>query len=108
MVYPKDVANWYGTPEYYTPEMLKQEQYDPKQGDIWRLGCILYMLLTGGYPFVRQIDSLDLQERLKTMFSRIKRGEFNVPKEASDDCKDLIGRMLTVDSKERITLEEIQ
>lgn len=39
-----------GTPLYMAPELIKDVEYDEKV-DVWALGCIVYILLTGSPPF---------------------------------------------------------
>jgi len=39
-----------GSPLYMAPELVKREKYDDKV-DIWALGCIMYLLLSGQTPF---------------------------------------------------------
>lgn len=39
-----------GTPLYMAPELIKDVDYDEKV-DVWALGCIVYILLTGSPPF---------------------------------------------------------
>lgn len=40
----------YGTRFYMAPEIENMEEYDFKI-DIWSLGCCLFFMLTGEYPF---------------------------------------------------------
>ena len=44
-----------GTPYYMAPEMIKQE-YD-QQADMWSIGCIVYLMLTGMPPFNAKEDA---------------------------------------------------
>ena len=39
-----------GSPLYMAPELVKRQVYDEKV-DIWALGCIIYLLLSGQTPF---------------------------------------------------------
>lgn len=40
-----------GSPCYAPPEMLNQEEYDPRKVDIWSSGVLLYAMLHGYLPF---------------------------------------------------------
>jgi serine/threonine protein kinase len=43
-----------GTPMYMAPEILKKEKYDQKV-DIWSIGIISYVMLTGSIPINPQL-----------------------------------------------------
>ena len=77
-----------GTLYYMAPEVIKQN-YNYKC-DIWSVGIILYILLTGKYPF----DSL-VKSRIKT---KIEDGEFDEEnikyKNSSKELKDLLKHLL--------------
>ena len=79
-----------GTLYYMAPEVIKQN-YNYKC-DIWSVGIILYILLTGKYPF----DSL-VKSRIKT---KIEDGEFDEEnikyKNSSKELKDLLKHLLNV------------
>ena len=40
-----------GSKAYAAPEILKGRSYDPKKGDVWAMGVILYIFVTGKMPF---------------------------------------------------------
>uniref|UniRef100_A0A673AAR8 non-specific serine/threonine protein kinase n=1 Tax=Sphaeramia orbicularis TaxID=375764 RepID=A0A673AAR8_9TELE len=67
---------------------------------IWSLGVILYMLVCGVPPFQETNDSETLVMILDCRYS--------IPEHVSDDCKDLISRMLQKDPSRRASLEEIE
>ncbi|XP_032225571.1 calcium/calmodulin-dependent protein kinase type II delta chain isoform X2 [Nematostella vectensis] len=93
-------TGWYGfagTPGYLSPEVLKKEPYG-KPVDLWACGVILYILLVGYPPF--------WDEDQHKLYAQIKTGNYDYPSPewdtVTDEAKDLINMMLTVDQSKRI------
>lgn len=89
-----------GTPYYIAPEVL-QGKYGLKC-DVWSLGVIMYILLSGYLPFGGS-NAADV-------FDKVTKGEYSFTqkewKKVSDEGKDLISHMLQVDTKKRYTAEQ--
>jgi len=47
-----------GKMDYMSPECFDKEEYDPFANDLWCLGVILYMMLTGSHPPIRDKRAL--------------------------------------------------
>lgn len=90
-----------GTPYYIAPEVIKGN-YDLKC-DIWTIGVILYVLLSGCPPFNGDTDEEIMLEILKGNYS------FNISplKGISCDAKDLISMMLRNKPNERPSAIEL-
>ncbi|CAH8432695.1 unnamed protein product [Schistosoma curassoni] len=93
-----------GTPGYLAPEVLMCGYYEdqPPYGqpvDIWACGVIMYTLLAGCPPFWNRKEHL--------MLRQIMEGRFSFPSPEWDDisesAKDLICKILVVDSSVRLT-----
>ena len=90
-----------GTPYFIAPEVLNGNY--GKECDYWSVGVLLYLLVTGIYPF----DSAT--KNRAEVFTKIKTGNYNFPdytSSLSEDCKDLIKHLIVVDRTKRITGEE--
>ncbi|CAD8064456.1 unnamed protein product [Paramecium sonneborni] len=83
-----------GTPSYMAPELVNKQDYFGKPVDVWALGVLLYVLLTGHFPFKGSND-LDL-------YGQIKKGVYTKVN-VSPQCQKLISQMLTIRASERIT-----
>ena len=90
-----------GTPNYIAPEVLEGKQGHSYEVDIWSLGVILYTLIIGKPPF----ETSDV----KTTYRRIRMNSYNFPDHVpiSDMAKDLIKKILVIDPKQRLTLDEV-
>mmetsp|Transcript_10980 Transcript_10980/g.21858 ORF Transcript_10980/g.21858 Transcript_10980/m.21858 type:complete len:571 (-) Transcript_10980:69-1781(-) len=91
-----------GTPYYVAPEVLRGI-YDEKC-DLWSLGVITYMLLSGTPPFPGQGEGEILQ--------RVKKGHYSLEISrfdgVSDHAKDFIRKLLMMDPKKRLTAAQAQ
>jgi len=94
-----------GTPQYVAPEILNaQKEGYGKAVDLWSLGVILYVLLSGCMPF-------DEDEGGKgSLFEKVKKGLYKFPpkywKHISEGPKDLIRGLLVVDPAARLTVQQ--
>ncbi|KAG7337841.1 serine/threonine protein kinase [Nitzschia inconspicua] len=88
-----------GTPGYLAPEMLERfPAYDVKC-DVWSVGCLIFLLLSGCLPFDDEDDEV--------VFDLTRNGQFDFhPQDwasISRGAKDLISHMLIVNPKKRIS-----
>lgn len=101
MIGPNEKADEpFGTLGYVAPEVLRKEPYS-FSCDLWSYGCIIYALLSGSLPF----DHESQKETIKmTLENKL---EFDLPcwNSISENCKDLLVKLLAKDPSKRITLE---
>lgn len=89
-----------GSPYYIAPEVFLQK-YTQKI-DIWSMGVVLYIMLSGKVPFPGRTEPEIIHNVIKGVF------HFNHPafENVSEDCKDLIKNCLIKDSDKRYTAPE--
>ena len=89
-----------GSPCYAAPEMIKGKKYKGIKIDIWSSGIILFVMLCGFLPFN--------DEKNDILYKKIVKGEFFLPKFLSQNAKDLISKILSVDPDLRINIIDIK
>ena len=89
-----------GSPSYASPEMISGKKYNGFKRDIWSSGIILFAMLCGFLPFE---DNDNFQ-----LFEKIKNGILQFPNFLSQLSKDLIQKILVVEPKERISIQDIK
>ena len=89
-----------GSPYYIAPEVLNKS-YNEKC-DIWSAGVVLYVMLTGNFPFVGKTS--------QKLFENIKSGKYKTTgkewEAISPQAKDLIKKMLELNTNKRISASE--
>ncbi|XP_028847164.1 ribosomal protein S6 kinase alpha-5 isoform X3 [Denticeps clupeoides] len=96
--------------KYAAPEILTYDGYD-ESCDLWSLGVILYTMLSGQVPFQCQEKSMT-HTSAEEIMKKIKKGDFSFEGEAwrnvSQQAKDLIQELLTVDPNKRIKMSGLR
>ena len=89
-----------GSPSYVAPEILSGQPYDPFKSDIWSLGVMLFVLLSGKYPFQ---DPTPIG-----LFHKITCGPIDVPLHFPDEARYLVLQMLSRNPAQRPSIAEIR
>uniref|UniRef100_A0A8C5ED06 Ribosomal protein S6 kinase n=1 Tax=Gouania willdenowi TaxID=441366 RepID=A0A8C5ED06_GOUWI len=98
------------TLQYAAPELFESAGYD-KACDLWSLGVILYTMLSGQVPFQSEQRGMTSSYAADIM-QKIKEGDFSLDGEAwkgvSEDAKELVKGLLTVDPERRLKLSDLK
>ena len=89
-----------GTYDYMAPEMIQQQAYDYSV-DIWALGVLLYELIHGYTPFGSGEDDYAM------IFKNVLKFNFKIDKEITNNCRDLLMKMLNLKPDSRVTINDI-
>ncbi|XP_068427505.1 myosin light chain kinase 2, skeletal/cardiac muscle isoform X2 [Clinocottus analis] len=91
----------FGTPEFLAPEVINYD-FVSFNTDMWSLGVITYMLLSGLCPFLGDDDNETLNNILACKWN-FEENEFV---DTSEEAKDFISRLLIVNKSWRIGASE--
>eukprot|EP00750_Incisomonas_marina_P027629 INCI6213.5.p1 GENE.INCI6213.5~~INCI6213.5.p1 ORF type:complete len:1046 (-),score=173.36 INCI6213.5:254-3244(-) len=84
-----------GTPSYMAPEIVQRTPYRGQPADMWSLGILMVIVLTGTMPFHARSEV--------ELYKHILRGSFQLSSGISGLAKDLIMRLLEKIPARRIT-----
>lgn len=82
-----------GTAEYVCPELLKGNSAG-FSADLWSLGCVLFTLLSGKFPFRGASEYLT--------FQKILNREFEFPENFPEVARDLVNALLQMNPEDRL------
>jgi len=96
----RDFANTcIGTPYYMSPELFKYKPYSYKS-DVWALGCVMYEICNLRHAFDAQ--------SFQGLAVKIIKGSYPpITPTYSKQLRDLIGKMLSLNPKDRPTIVDI-
>ncbi|XP_034937580.1 serine/threonine-protein kinase 17B-like [Chelonus insularis] len=90
-----------GTPDYIAPEVLNYEPISLAT-DMWSVGVLLYVLLTGCSPFGGDTK--------QETFCNISRCHLDFPhdlfEDVSEEARDLMSKLMVKDASQRLTVTE--
>ena len=89
-----------GTPSYMSPELCQKREYCGYSADVWSLGIIFFVLLTGNMPFKGTSE--------KDLFSKIARCMYRIPESLDFDAKRMLQKILVLDPQKRPRVGELQ
>jgi len=98
---PNSLTKQCGTPFFVAPEILMRTPYD-QQADMWSVGVIIYLLLSGNLPFMGRSQ--------RELFRAIVIGKYefddDVWDSTSEHAKALIQGLLVTDPAKRLTAKQ--
>ncbi|XP_064933104.1 death-associated protein kinase 2 isoform X4 [Columba livia] len=96
-----EFKNIFGTPEFVAPEIVN---YEPLglAADMWSIGVITYILLSGASPFLGETK----QETLANITAVNYEFDEEFFSNTSDLAKDFIQKLLVKDIRKRLTIQE--
>ena len=81
------------------PELVRKQEYDGRQVDMWALGVLLYAMLMGSFPFKGQSE--------RELYTKIQRGQYKYPELMSREARYVVSRLLEIDCRRRFRASEL-
>ena len=84
------------------PDLVRNKKYSGQGADVWALGVILFLLITGGVPFWGETE--------QDLYRRISSGKFSLPNKGKNHSKkllNLLNKIFVSNVNNRISAEKI-
>lgn len=102
-----------GSALFAAPELLLNShewQDEGRAGDLWSCGVVLFVMLFGCHPFLREEEKgLASDELMVALMQRTLQGHVgyppNISSSVSPGCLDILGRLFQPDPKQRIDMQ---
>lgn len=95
----KLLTTYCGSLYFAAPELLRANPYKGPEIDVWSLGVVIYVMVTGTVPFD--------DKSMPGLHDKIKRGHVNYPAHMSPECLDLLRRIFVTDPAKRVILADV-
>ncbi|KAJ7993084.1 hypothetical protein DPEC_G00268760 [Dallia pectoralis] len=98
--HPELSCTYCGSAAYAPPEVLLGVPYDPKKSDVWSLGVILYVMVTGCMPY---------DDAHVARLPRVQRKALVYPEDVAVDgpCRGVIAHLLQFSPSTRPTIQRV-
>lgn len=93
------LTTYCGSLYFAAPELLRATPYRGPEIDVWSLGVVIYVMVTGSVPFD--------DKSMPGLHDKIKRGRVAYPAHLSPECKDLLSQIFVTDPTKRIILANV-
>jgi serine/threonine protein kinase len=93
-------ADFFGTPDYFSPEIVEDRPFMLEKQEVWTLGVLLFQLLYKDLPFANgdEIRTTNIAEYLR---------RHNVANLDTSDANELLVALLKKDPAQRPNLAEV-
>ncbi|RHY51111.1 hypothetical protein DYB26_005333 [Aphanomyces astaci] len=96
-----------GKPFYMAPEIHRSGAFDPSKADVWSVGVMLFMLVTGNPPFESSHASDPSMQFVATNGCRALCAAWHVDDVIPADAMDLLENLLVIDPAERWSMAQV-
>ena len=91
-----------GTPNFLAPEIIEEQAYG-RGVDVWSLGVVCFIIVSGYAPFYKTDED--------ALLCQIALGDYDMESDPwpmiSEECKDFVKSMLTLDPDERPSTQDM-